>query len=484
MPEFKKLIQELLKQKPELDESTLLKLIEEKKKAVGGGYLTDTGAIFLVAADLGVSLEYISSSDLTLKDLYIGANEITVVARVFAIYPTRQYTKKDGSNGYYRNLIIFDKDTFVKTILWDDKTDLIEKLGILPNTLIRIVKGYVKPSLDGRAVLNVGTRGSIELVKDDSIESKIPTIEKISKNIDDIKNPENYLVVEGLMRFIPRISNFTRANGTLGTVVQLFLTSATGKDIRVAIWSMDTETFQKIPLNSIVRLVNVKAKLLPHGELELHGDESTTVQILEMGQTIPSIQSSYEKLNFRILSIGPTKEDSEKRLFASTLVVDRNGNFYTLIVMGDAYYKLVNMIAGCMIQCDARKISPTTFICDNSLIEIKDDESYPKPSILTRKIGDIKNYTNPISIEVIALSQTKIEVITTRDGTSVNKAELIVGDETGEIKLIAWRELTHLLEGILPGQRLRIEAVVSKMDKNGKPILQVKSYSSIKRLNH
>ncbi|MDW8044565.1 MAG: OB-fold nucleic acid binding domain-containing protein [Nitrososphaerota archaeon] len=478
----------MLKQKPELDESTLLKLIDEKKKSVGGGYLTDTGAIFLVAADLGVSLEYISSSDLTLKDIYIGANEITVVARVFAIYPTRQYSKKDGSKGYFRTMIVFDKDTFVKTILWDDKTVLIERLGIVPNKLVRVVKGYVKSSLDGRAILNVGARGTLELVKDDAIESRIPTIESLSKGVGDIKDPGNYLVVEGFVRSPPRTSNFTRADGTTGTLIQIYLGDATGKDIRVAIWSMDTEIYQSIPLNSSIRLVNLRAKLLPHGELELHGDESTTVYILpsKLEEPSPKVQPTYgaQTVKFRILSIGPSREDEEKRPSASTLVIDSNGNFYTLVMMDKAYHKLTSIKVGSVIRCEARRISPTVFICDtDSLIEVEDDISYPNSSTFKYKIGNVKDCTTPVFLEVIALSRSTIEDITTRDGAVVKRAEVIVGDETGEIRLVAWRDLTRLLEGIMPGQRLRIEAAVVKMGKDGAPTLQLKSYSSIKKIS-
>ena len=51
---------------------------------MGAGYLTDQ-AIFLVAADLGVSLEQTQNAEVAIKDLYIGAKEVTLEDRVLNI---------------------------------------------------------------------------------------------------------------------------------------------------------------------------------------------------------------------------------------------------------------------------------------------------------------------------------------------------------------------------------------------------------------
>ena len=83
MYDFETLVGELLQNRPELSRDEVLRRIEDKKRTVGAGYLTDQGALFLVAGELGVTLHREDvSSDLTINDLYIGANDVTVVARV------------------------------------------------------------------------------------------------------------------------------------------------------------------------------------------------------------------------------------------------------------------------------------------------------------------------------------------------------------------------------------------------------------------
>ena len=51
------MIEIILEEKHDLNFEKLKTMIEEKKTNVGAGYLTEQGALFLVAADLGVSLE-------------------------------------------------------------------------------------------------------------------------------------------------------------------------------------------------------------------------------------------------------------------------------------------------------------------------------------------------------------------------------------------------------------------------------------------
>src|SRR3989440_12795964 len=104
----------LRQQRPDLNHDSIRDMIDEKKRKIGAGYLTDQGALFLVAADLGISFENIPKSSSGIKDLYIGAKEITVTARIMNIYPIRKFIKK-GTNEEVitRTLTIYDKESSI-----------------------------------------------------------------------------------------------------------------------------------------------------------------------------------------------------------------------------------------------------------------------------------------------------------------------------------------------------------------------------------
>ena len=83
--DFKKMIEIVLQKKPDISAEDVRELIDEKKRKIGAGYLTDQGALFLVAADLGVSFENNQSNLTSIKDLYIGANDVNLSARIINI---------------------------------------------------------------------------------------------------------------------------------------------------------------------------------------------------------------------------------------------------------------------------------------------------------------------------------------------------------------------------------------------------------------
>ena len=82
MSEFENLLNKLLEQKPDLTRSEIEEKIKQKKEKIGAGYLTDQGAIFLIASDFGISLSDPLKIEMRLKDLYAGAKEISLETRV------------------------------------------------------------------------------------------------------------------------------------------------------------------------------------------------------------------------------------------------------------------------------------------------------------------------------------------------------------------------------------------------------------------
>jgi replication factor A1 len=77
--EFKKMIEIILKQLPEITAEEIRDLIDEKKRKIGAGYLTDQGALFLVASDLGISFDSAQDVQTYIKDHYIGANDVNLL---------------------------------------------------------------------------------------------------------------------------------------------------------------------------------------------------------------------------------------------------------------------------------------------------------------------------------------------------------------------------------------------------------------------
>jgi ssDNA-binding replication factor A large subunit len=280
MYDFDALVTEVLRNKPEISRDSLMELVQEKKRTVGSGYLTDQGALFLIAGELGVRLQHMITADLTLKDLHIGANDITVVARVLAIYPVAEFKKKDGSGvGRYRRVNLFDRNGIGRLTVWEDNEEAMKLSGIAVDIPVRVVSAYVKQGLDGKPNLNLGKRGRIEVITDSSIASKLASLSALSKQLEAVQEGEVVLAVEGLAASESRRSTFVRRDdNSNGSLTQFELKGSGDRTTRIVIW--DAGDLPEVKPGSRVRVTNLRHKKGRQGEAELHGDSATVIQLL------------------------------------------------------------------------------------------------------------------------------------------------------------------------------------------------------------
>ena len=121
MSESQNLIDKLLEQKTELTREIIDQKIAEKKEKIGAGYLTDQGALFLIASDYGVTLTESSKTEVNIKDLYAGAKDISLETRVLNVSPTKEFSRKDGSTFNLRTMTVYDSDSTASVKLWMKK---------------------------------------------------------------------------------------------------------------------------------------------------------------------------------------------------------------------------------------------------------------------------------------------------------------------------------------------------------------------------
>lgn len=458
MAGFESLVDELLKARSELTREELMRRIAEKKETVGAGYLTDQGALFLVAGELGVSLQPSISSDLSLKDLHIGANDITVVARVLAVYPTTSYNRKDGGTGRYRRLVLFDGGASARLTVWDDSVDDPDGLGITPGSALRVVSGYVKQGLDGRPNLNLGKKGRLELVED----CKLPTLDDVKEKLTKPAAERPVIALECTVTSEPRYSEFVRADGSPGSLYQFGVGAQPGKEQqRVVIWSPSSRPDLRV--GQRVSITNLKFKRTPRGDFELHGDAGSVVSVDETKATV----------ELRIAAISATANGS--LIFG----LDRDKKLRLVETqLGTAEFKPGDAVA---VSPDEESNGRLVCRSPGSLSAAK-AESVPALAELAVKVKDARDESSQIVVEVIALSHGVVDDVNMRDGSLVKKGELMVGDDTGEIKVIGWREYSSRVSGIQPGERLRIVGIAPRQTKMGAWTLQLSALTAIEKL--
>ncbi|HZA06780.1 MAG TPA: hypothetical protein VE619_03665, partial [Nitrososphaeraceae archaeon] len=285
--DFKKMVESLLKQKPEINAEQIREMIDEKKRKVGAGYLTDQGALFLIGADLGISFENVPKVSSGIKDLYIGAKEVTVIARLMNIYPARRFIKKDTNEEIVnRTITVYDRESSIKVRLWDNShINIPDEMGLQPGDLIKISRCYVKSGLDGKPIISLGSNGTIELVEsNEDYSNSIPTIDSMTITVDDVRESQENVVITGNIDSNPRISGFTNIRGQAGKALQMQISNeAHTRSLRVIIWNVDENKIPRIFNSGVnVRLIGVRVKpgnpQYGNGDFEIHGDEGTMLQ--------------------------------------------------------------------------------------------------------------------------------------------------------------------------------------------------------------
>jgi len=467
MPDAEALKAKILSQRRDLSEEELSRLIEEKKRQIGAGYLSDAGACWLIASELGVALEEKVESggvELTPSAVQIGLSEATVRGCVLSAYATKIYSRRDGTTGRYRRIVIFDKESFLPVTLWDEAAESSERLSIKAGSLIKVVKGYVRAGLDGKPVLHVGRKGYIETLVED--EGFI-TLNGISRDVADVRGAERNLVIKGVVDSEPKHSEFPRKEGT-GSVTQFYLKGRGERRVRVVLWDISPEISSKIRAGEGVLIAGVRSKTLPNGEVELHGDEATTIIPYEL------------EVSRRVLRLVSKGSHTQENGVAIILLLDESRQAAPYSVKGEALQIIKEIPYDALVEVASQRSVLSTA---SDLRIVREDEStIPKTADLLVKVKDVKGGSDHLFLKVIALTKPSTQDIYTKEGASVKKTELIVGDETGEIRLNAWRELHEKLLNISPGERLLLRGVASQVGRDGAPYLTVRAYSDVEKI--
>lgn len=476
--DFKKMIELILKERPEIGAENIRELIDEKKRKIGAGYLTDQGALFLVGADLGVSFENVPKMQAGLKDLYIGAKQITVSARILNIYPVHTFLKKSTNEEVKsRTLTVYDKEATVRVKLWDNLVNLPDEIGLQPGDLIKISNAYIRSGLDGKPIVTLSSEGTIEPMPQQ--EDAIPSIESITIPVDNVDQIRDSVVISGKVNSVPRISEFNNSRGEVTKSLQMQISNTDNtRSMRVIIWNIDEEKIPRIfNIGMSVRLLGVKVKQgnpqYGSGDLEIHGDEGTVLEISDS-------QSEIEPMVLRMISIG--KKTGRGNLHC--LAVDSTGRFLSMIV--DHTLVSNDLKANAMIECMPSRILATSIIIsknDSYIRTIGDDPSFPTFSKYETKIKDIQISENPYVVEAIVLQAPNQMEVNTKTRGTVSVTDTLLGDDTGEIRLVGWRENSESVNELSVGDRIRVAGVTANTGMEGKIELTLRAYSSIYKIS-
>ncbi|MDH4213250.1 MAG: OB-fold nucleic acid binding domain-containing protein [Candidatus Odinarchaeota archaeon] len=99
-------------------------------------------------------------------DLTTNMWDVDIEGKAVTIYDVRNFTKKDGSEGQVRNVVIADQTSKIRVTFWEDDVDKIAK--VKEGDVIRILHGYTKEGFRGGLEFTVGRKAELVLNPKDS----------------------------------------------------------------------------------------------------------------------------------------------------------------------------------------------------------------------------------------------------------------------------------------------------------------------------
>lgn len=250
----------------------------KKQRQKTNGFIADETLLRMIAAELGVETQNNKTSlpTLSIADLIPSLNDVTVAGKVLAVFPPKAFNGK--KSGKFASLIIADKTGILRVVLWNDETSLIESGGVKAGHIMRISHGYTKEGRDG-VELHVGKKSHIELNPQNIKTEDCPTVSRFTTKINKITKTDKKVNVAGVVEEVYSASIFARQDSSLGKVMRFTIADDTGK-ISVVAWNDKADEMEKtLNRKTEVQIVNAKVRKASKGDLEVHVDAGTYIEI-------------------------------------------------------------------------------------------------------------------------------------------------------------------------------------------------------------
>jgi len=275
-----KVIEQILSKRPEVSREKILEKLKKKKRKTGG-LITDEILLRTIAAEFDVEIPSEASvPTLSSGDLVVGLNDVTVVGRVVAVFPSKTFEGK--RSGKVASLIIADKDGILRIVLWNDKATFTDSGKVKVGQIIRFSHGYTREGYGGKVELHLGDRSEIQINPRDVKASDYPTISRFVTKIAEVtpryKNKKVNIV--GIVEEVFPLSTFERKDSSSGKVMRFVLTDETGK-ISVVVWNERVDELEKVFKKGVkLQVVNAKVKKAISKGFEIHVNAETYVEEL------------------------------------------------------------------------------------------------------------------------------------------------------------------------------------------------------------
>jgi len=265
-----------------LSKTEIQSLVEEKKEELKG-LISDEGALFVIAKELGVEVsgenqELLNEIELNISDITLNMKNIVLVGRIKDIFNLNSFNKSNGEVGYVGAFKLNDNTGDIRIVLWDDQVNVFKDERFEKNEIVKILNGNAKQGRYGGIEIHIGRFSKIILAPEDIDYKKYPKIKEEFKLINEINEKLGSISIEGKVMNRSPVRDFIRKDGQNGRVSSLTVRDSSGKT-RISFWNEDINKIEKIEIGDFISLssLNPRKSNYTEGQIDLHATTWTQI---------------------------------------------------------------------------------------------------------------------------------------------------------------------------------------------------------------
>jgi len=301
------------------------KLIEDKKQKFSG-LLTDSGAAFMVAKDLGVDVAGQTMQKMSVGQLKDGMQNVDLLVRAMQVFSPKQF-EKNGKRGKLCNLVVADSSGEIRLTVWHDDVDKIQQQNVQRGSILLLHNCYVK-SFNDKPQISLAYNGSMKVNPKNAIVPDLPEAKSQLLKVSMLQEGMNDVNLVGrVLRKFP-VTEFEKEQRK-GRVMNLLVGDETGI-VKATAWNDLVDQAKNLEENDLIRIEGSYTKKGLNG-MELHlGWQARIEQNPAVKGDVPEanemLKAGAEKKKILQLAVGNNNVLVEGKIVA----VNQGGLFYSV----------------------------------------------------------------------------------------------------------------------------------------------------------
>jgi len=331
-------------------------------------------------------------------------------------------------------------------------------------------------------------------------------------SIKDVISGLNNVTVMGRVTNVYSAKTFTRQNGTQGKIARLLIADKTGT-LRVVLWDEKTSLIEPggIERGQIIKLSHGYTRKGLDGKLELHVGTRSKVQVsppdAAESEYLPALSPKITKIQnlrsdmrdvdvlARVVHAGEIREfkrsSGETGQISTVLVKDETGTI-SLNLWDEKAALSKQLRPGDIVLAEGtytreRFGNPKLNMGRRGNLRLNpklaETEKLPPYEETTMKISEIREEDSPITVKGTIIATPNVrEVVTARD-EKITVASFELADDTGKIRVSAWRKLAELTKDFVVGTQIEIKNACTKKGFTDQLELTTRSFTTVEVLS-